>query len=461
MAGNDIPQTALEELEAGLRGRLVRPGDGAYEAARAVHNGMIDRRPGAIACCVDVADVRAAVRIARAHDVLVSVRGGGHNAAGLGVCDAGLVIDLGGMNGVRVDPSARTATVEGGCTWGDVDHATHTFGLAVPSGIVSTTGVGGLTLGGGIGHLTRHHGLTIDNLLEADVVLADGTFVTASEDQHADLFWALRGGGGNFGIVTSFTFRCHPVEHVVAGPVFYDVADTGTVLRWYREFLPAAPVELNGFFMVGSVPPAPPFPEELHGRKVCGFVWVYSGAPEQAEEVLAPVREFGTPLMDGIHEVPFPALQSVFDPLYPAGLQMYWRGDFFAEIDDEAVAIHEKFAEVPTPLSTMHLYPIDGAAHDVDADATAFRHRDATWAAVYLGADPDPANADVLRDWAVGYWEELHGHSTGGGYVNFMMSEGHDRVQATYGDNYRRLSEIKAAYDPDNFLRVNQNIPPK
>ena len=460
MAGNDIPQTALDELEGGLRGRLVRPGDGAYEAARSVHNGMIDRRPGAIACCVDVADVQAVVRIARAHDVLVSVRSGGHNAAGLGVCDAGLVIDLGGMNGVRVDPSARTVTVEGGCTWGDVDHATHAFGLAVPSGIVSTTGVGGLTLGGGIGHLTRHHGLTIDNLLEADVVLADGTFVTASEDQYADLFWALRGGGGNFGIVTSFTFRCHPVDHVVAGPVFYDVADTGDVLRWYREFLPGAPVELNGFFMVGSVPPAPPFPEALHGRKVCGVVWVYTGAHEHAEEMLAPVRAFGTPLMDGIHEVPFPALQSVFDPLYPAGLQMYWRGDFFAEIDDEAVAIHEKFAEVPTPLSTMHLYPIDGAAHHVGADETAFRHRDATWAAVYLGADPDPANADALRDWAVGYWEELHGRSTGGGYVNFMMSEGHDRVQATYGDNYPRLTEIKAAYDPDNFLRVNQNIPP-
>ncbi|HZA88332.1 MAG TPA: FAD-binding oxidoreductase, partial [Acidimicrobiales bacterium] len=422
----------------GLRGPLVRPDTRGYEAARAVYNGMIDRRPGAIARCADVADVLTVVRVAREQDVLVSVRGGGHNAAGLGACDDGLVIDLATLRGVRVDPAGGTVQVDGGCTWGDVDHATHAFGLATPSGIISTTGVGGLTLGGGIGHLTRRHGLTIDNLLAADVVLADGSFVTASAEQHPDLFWALRGGGGNFGVVTSFRFRCHPVSTVIAGPVFYDLADAGDVLRWYREFLPAAPRDLNGFFLFAAVPPAPPFPEHLHGRRVCGVMWMYTGAHESADEVLAPVRAFGSPLMDGLHEAPYPAVQSAFDALYPPGLQMYWRADFFSEIGDGAIAVHEKYGEVPTLQSTMHLYPIDGAVHEVGADETAFAYRDATWAGVMVGVDPDPANADMLRDWAVGYWDALHPHSAGGAYVNFMMDEGQDRVQASYRHNYQR-----------------------
>jgi FAD/FMN-containing dehydrogenase len=459
-ANGDLSSAAVQALETGLRGTLTRPGDRKYNTARAVHNASIDRRPAAIVRCVDVADVLTSVHVAREHGLLVAVRSGGHNAAGLGVADEALVIDLGGMRGLRVDPQTRTVTVEGGCTWGDVDHATHAFGLATPSGIISTTGVGGLTLGGGIGHLTRHHGLTIDNLVSADVVLADGSFVTASADTHRDLYWALRGGGGNYGVVTSFTFRCHPVKTVIAGPVFYDLEDNADVLRWYREFLPQAPQELNGFFLFGTVPPAPPFPDELHGRPICGVVWVYTGGHGDADEVLAPVRSFGSPLLDGIHEVPFPALQSVFDPLYPPGLQLYWRTDFFREITDDALAVHEKFAEVPTPLSTTHLYPVDAAAHQVGPEDTAFRHRDATWAGVILGADPDPAKADVIRDWSVRYWDELHPTSVGSGYVNFMMTEGQDRVEETYGTNFDRLARIKAVYDPDNFFRVNQNIPP-
>jgi FAD/FMN-containing dehydrogenase len=456
----DLSSAVVQALEAGLRGKLTRPGDRKYNSVRAVHNALIDRRPAAIVRCVDVADVLTCVRVARAHDLLVAVRSGGHNAAGLGIADEALVIDLGGMRGLRVDSAARTVTVDGGCTWGDVDHATHAFGLAAPSGIISTTGVGGLTLGGGIGHLTRHHGLTIDNLVSADVVLADGSFVTASADTHRDLYWALRGGGGNFGIVTSFTFRCHPVSTVIAGPIFYDLASSADVLSWYRDFLPEAPKELNGCFLFGTVPPAPPFPDELHGRAICGVVWVYTGDHADADEVLAPVRSFGSPLLDGIHEVPFPVLQSVFDSLYPPGLQLYWRTDFFREITDDALAVHEKFAEVPTPLSTMHLYPVDAAAHQVGPEDTAFSHRDATWASVILGADPDPAKADMIRDWSVRYWDELHPTSVGSGYVNFMMTEGQDRVEATYGGNFDRLARIKAVYDPDNFFRVNQNIPP-
>ncbi|WP_163557355.1 FAD-binding oxidoreductase [Halomonas sp. NO4] len=461
MTRNDnIPESALETLQGGLRGKLIRPGQDGYETARGVWNGMIDRHPGAIARCADVADVMTAVRTAHEHRLPLAVRGGGHSASGLALCDDGLVIDLSTMRGVRVDPVARTVTAEGGCTLGDVDHATHGFGLATPFGIISTSGIGGLTLGGGSGYLSRHYGLSIDNLLAADVVLADGSFVTASAESHSDLFWALRGGGGNFGVITAFQFRCHPVRNVMAGPVLYDVADTAEVLRWYRDFLPSAPEELYGFFMVGTVPPAPPFPEALHGRHVCGIVWVYSGERDAADAALAPARQFGTPLLDGIHEVPFPALQSVFDPLYPPGLHSYWRGDFFAEIPDEAIAVHERFAEVPTPLSTMHLYPVDGAAQRVGQDETAFRYRNATWNAVILGIDPDPANADRVRDWVVRYWEALHPSSAGGAYVNFMMDEGHDRVRATYGENYDRLTRIKARYDPDNLFRHNHNIPP-
>jgi len=457
-----LDPVVLQSLAGALRGGLIGPEDPDYDDARKVYNAMIDKRPALIARCVDASDVITALAFAREHGLLVAVRGGGHHGAGLGICDGGLVVDLSPMKGVRVDPVARTARVGAGCTWADVDHATHAFGLATPSGIVSTTGVAGLTLGGGLGHLTRRYGLTIDNLIEADVVLADGRFVTTSAEEHPDLFWALRGGSGNFGVVTSFLFRLHPIHTVYAGPMFWDIDRSDEVLRWYREFLPAASDELTGFFCFHIVPPAPPFPEELHGKPICGVVWCYTGPMERAEATFAPIRSrFGPPTLDWVGPIPHPALQGMFDGLYPPGLQWYWKADFFAELSDEAIARHVEFgAQLPSVQSGMHLYPIDGAAGRVPADATAWNWRGAKWAQVMAGIGPDPADNDRLIAWARAYWEALHPHSAGGAYVNMMMEEGADRVRASYGANYDRLAAIKARYDPTNLFRVNQNIKP-
>lgn len=455
------PPAARAELQPGWRGELIGPQDDGYDAARLVYNRMIDRHPALIARCADVADVIRGVNFAREHGLPLAVRGGGHNGGGLGTCDDGLVLDLSRMRSVRVEPGARTVRVEGGATWGDVDHATHPFGLAVPAGIISTTGVGGLTLGGGIGHLTRRYGLTIDNLLEVDVVLASGEPVTANARQHPDLYWAVRGGGGNFGVVTSFLFRAHPVRDVLAGPTLYPLSRAEEMLRWYREFLPHAPEELNGFFTFMVVPPDPGFPGELHGQKVAGVMWCYCGDPGGAETVLAPVREAGPPLLYGVQPMPYPTLQSAFDGLYPPGHQWYWRADFLREISDEAATQYvRQGAALPTGQSTIHLYPIDGAPHRVGRHDTAFSYRDAVWAEVIVGVDPDPANADTIRRWTVDAWEALHPYSAGGAYVNFMMDEGQERVQATYRDNYARLVEVKRRYDPENLFRLNQNIRP-
>jgi FAD/FMN-containing dehydrogenase len=455
----------FEELVAALRGDLITPEDAGYDEARAVYNAMIDKRPSAIVRCRDAADVIAAVRFARAHNLEIAVRGGGHNAAGLGVWDDALVIDLSLMRGATVDPEHRTVRVDPGSTWGDVDHATVAFGMATPSGFLASTGVAGLTLGGGIGYLSRRFGLTVDNLISADVVLADGSLVTASERTNSDLFWALRGGGGNFGVVTSFTFRCHDIgDHgtIIGGPVLYDVGDTAEVMRWYRELLPSLPEELSGWIGLLTIPPAPPFPEELWGRKACGIVWCYTGSHERADEVLEPIKSFGSPLLVGLQPMPFSVLQSAFDALYPAGLQWYWRADFFNEITDAAIDVHTKYAALlPTGHSTMHLYPIDGAASRVPADATAFAYRDGGWAGFIVGVDPDPANADRISRWAQDYWTELHPTSAGGAYVNFLMEEGQDRVKTAYRDNYDRLSQIKGRYDPANVFHINQNIKPQ
>jgi len=451
---------AVEDLQGALRGELIQPGDEAYESARTVYNAMIDKRPAFIARCVDAADVIAAVNFARKNDVLVAIRGGGHNGGGLGICDNGLVIDLSPMKSVHVDPERRTARVGGGATWGDVDHATHAFGLATPSGIISTTGVGGLTLGGGIGHLTRKHGLTLDNLLSVDVVLADGTFVTASASENEDLFWSVRGGGGNFGVVTSFVFELHPISTIIGGPTLWPLEQAPEVLRWYRDFITEAPEDLNGFFAFLVVPPGPPFPEELHLKNMCGIVWCYTGPEEKADEVFAPVLEVGTPALHGVQAMPYPALQSAFDGLYPPGLQWYWKADFVNEISDEAIEQHMKYAEMPTMHSTMHLYPVNGAAHKVGKNDTAFSYREANWAQVIVGVDPDPANNERTTSWTRSYWEALHPYSGGGAYVNMMMEEGQDRIRASYRDNYERLAAIKHEYDPTNFFRVNQNIKP-
>jgi hypothetical protein len=453
-------EAAITSYASQLRGRLVQPGDAGYDEARKVYNAMIDKRPRLIAFCADVADVMATVHFAREHHLLLAVRGGGHNGGGLGVCDDGLVLDLSAMRGIRVDPQARTARVEGGCRWADVDHATHAFGMATPAGIISTTGVGGLTLGGGIGYLSRHYGLTIDNLLSVDMVLADGRFVTASASENEDLFWAVRGGGGNFGVVTSFEFRLHPVKNVVAGPTLWPMERAAEVMKWYRDFIGQAPVELNGFFAFLTVPPAPPFPEALHLKKMCGVVWCYSGDPAGAAQAFAPVRAT-EPMVDGVGEVPFPAMQAAFDGLYPPGHQWYWRADFVNELSDEAIARHVEFgSQLPTMQSSMHLYPIDGAVHRVGRKDTPFIYRDARWASVIVGVDPDPANRELVTNWCKAYWEALHPYSAGGAYVNFMMDEGQERVRATYREHYDRLAEIKRSYDPQNLFRVNQNIKP-
>ncbi|MBV9714278.1 MAG: FAD-binding oxidoreductase [Solirubrobacterales bacterium] len=455
-----VETTSAAQLRGRLRGSYIDQGAPDYDEARTLYNAMIDKRPAAIVRCADAADVIAALSHAREHELRVAVRGGGHNGAGLGSVDDGLVIDLSPMHGVSVDPREKIARVDGGATLAAVDHATHVFGLAVPGGIISTTGIGGLALGGGLGHITRRCGLTVDNLLSADVVLADGSLVTASAQQNEDLFWALRGGGGNFGIVTSFTFRCHEVANVIAGPVLYDLDDAAHLLSWWREFGPAQPDELSGFFAFLSVPPGPPFPEELHLRKVCAILWCYCGS-EDDPVCLREARGFGRPLLDGVAPMPLPALQSAFDGVYPPGDQWYWRGDFVSELPDAAIERHlEHGTALPTWKSTMHMYAIDGAASRVAADATPWAYRDAKWAQVIVGVDSDRANAATIRQWCVDYWEATHPYSLGGGYVNFMMDEGQERVEATYRGNYNRLTQIKAKYDPDNVFAVNQNIRP-
>jgi FAD/FMN-containing dehydrogenase len=455
-----LDETAIQGLAATMRGNLIQRGDPSYDEARKIYNAMIDKHPVLIAQCSNVADVIAAVNFARDNDIIVAIRGGGHNGPGLGTVDDGLVIDLSPMNGVRVDPAARTARVEGGAQLGELHHATHAFGLATPSGIISTTGVGGITLGGGIGHLTRQLGLSIDNLLEADVVLADGSFVTANEKENADLFWALRGGGGNFGVVTSFLFKLHPISTVYGGPMLWPLERSAELLRWYRDFIVQAPDALNGFFAFITVASTAPFPEELWNQKMCGVVWCYTG--DTPEEVFAPIRaQFGPPALDWVGPIPRPALETMFDGLYPPGDQWYWKADFVKEIPDEAVDIHVAYAEqLPTWKSTMHLYPIDGVAGRVAKDATAWNYRDAKWGMVMVGVSPDPADNERMIDWTRSYWSALHPYSAGGAYVNMMMEEGQDRVRAAYGEHYDRLAAIKRTYDPGNLFRVNQNIQP-
>ncbi|HWH61890.1 MAG TPA: FAD-binding oxidoreductase [Ginsengibacter sp.] len=455
----DLDAAVIEAFTAQIRGKIILPKDARYNETRKVYNGMIDKHPGIFVMCVDVADVIHAVNFARENNLLVAVRGGGHNAGGLGICDDGLVIDLSGIKFVLVNTNDNTVKVGGGNVWGEVDHATHAFGLAVPAGIVSTTGVGGLTLGGGVGYLARKYGLTIDNLLEADMVLADGTFVTVNANQNADLYWAIRGGGGNFGIVTSFKFQAHPVKNVFGGPTLWPIEKAKEIMKWYHEFLNNAPDELNGFIAM-LVIPGPPFPEELHNKQFCGIVWCYVGDLDKADEVFKPILAMN-PVFAHVGPMPYPAIQTLFDGMLPSGMQWYWRADFFNELGSEASARHLEFgSKIPTPLSQMHLYPINGVAGRVAKDATPWAYRDATYAGVIIGVDPDPANADKITKWAKDYWDALHPYSAGGAYLNFIMNEGQDRIKASYKGNYDRLTKIKKQYDPDNFFKVNQNILP-
>lgn len=448
-------------LSNSLYGKLLLPGSSEYEAARKIFNGMIDKKPAAIAHVADAADVITSVNFARENNILLAIKGGGHNAGGLGLCNDGLVIDLAKMKAVHVDPFAKTALVQPGCLLKDIDHATHPFGLAVPMGLNGLTGIAGLTLGGGLGHLTRKYGLTIDNLLEVHVVLANGTYVIANKNENADLFWALRGGGGNFGVVVSFLFRLHEVHTVYAGPMLWHIDDTVEMLKWYRDYILQAPEDINGFFATLTVPPAAPFPEELHLKKMCGVFWCYTGALENAEEIFKPIRSYKTPALDFVGTIPLPVLQTMFDPLYKSGSPSYWKADFFESITDEAIELHYAFGkQLPTPLSTMHLYPVDGVAAKVGKNETAWNYRNAHWSSIIFGFDEDFSNADIFTNWAKDYWNALHPYSMGGAYVNFMMEEGDDRVKATFGENYDRLAEVKTKYDPNNLFRVNQNIKP-
>ena len=452
----------LNDLKKGLSGQLVQPQDEDYEELRKVYNGMIDKRPAMIALCQYTEDVIRCVNFARNNNILLSIRGGGHNAGGLGICDGGLVIDLSPMKQIQIDATGKTVKVQGGCLLKELEAATHEVGMAVPAGIFGTTGIAGLTLGGGLGHLTRQYGLTIDHLLEAEVVLADGSLVKASATDNVDLFWAIRGGGGNFGVVVSFVFDLVPVHTIYGGPMLWHMEDAEERMRWYNDFIINAPEDINGFFVFLTVPPFEPFPEHLHLKKMCGVVWCYSGSLDKAEEVFRPIRSSKAPALDFVGSMPMPVLQTMFDGLYPPGLQWYWKADFVNELNEEAIALHARYGnELPTSLSTMHMYPINGAASRVAKNATAWNYRDSNYAVVMVGIDPDPVNSDKIAQWTKDYWKALHPYSAGGAYVNFMMEEGEGRIKATYGENYQRLAEIKAKYDPTNLFRVNQNIKPR
>ena len=448
-------------LQMSVRGNVITPDDADYDVARAVYNAMIDKRPALIVQCVDVADVMAAVAFAGDRDLPIAVRGGSHNAAGLGTCDDGIVIDLGRMKAVHVNPNTNRVLVEGGATWGDVDHATQPFGLAVPSGIISTTGVGGLTLGGGFGYLSRKHGLTLDNLVAADMVLADGSFVTVSATERPDLFWAIRGGGGNFGVVTAFEFQAHDAGNVFAGVLFYEVDKSEVLMKLYRDFINTAPRELGLFFGTIFTPPAPFLPDEHHNKKMGKIVFCFNGSEADGLAVIEPFLAVG-PSAQVAGMFPFAMWNSMFDAMFPAGRQDYWKADYIAELTDEMIDIHlERGHQMPNSSSVMHIYSLNGAIQDVAPDATAYSHRDAKFVHVILMTDDDATRMPEHIAFAREYWEALHPLSTGGGYVNFMMEEGADRVKAVYRENYPQLQRIKAIYDPNNRFSVNQNIAPK
>ena len=448
-------------LRAQVRGQVVAEGDADYDDARAVHNGMFDRHPLVVIRAQEPADVIAGVNFAREHGLDLSLRGGGHSAPGFGTNDGGVVIDLQPMHAVNVDTATQTADVGAGATLGQMNDGAHEYGLATTGGIVSTTGVAGLTLGGGIGYLTRAFGLTIDNLRSADVVLADGTLVTASEREHPDLFWAIRGGGGNFGAVTSFKFQLHPVKEVFAGPIFYNLEDLPAVFRMFDDFITDAPEQFGGFPAIQIAPPLPFIPEDRHGEHMALVVVHWAGPLDEAEAVLKPFREVAPIVADGSGPLPYPALNAAFDEIFPKGTRAYWKSAYVKELPDEAIAIHERFAAtLPNVASTMHLYPVNGAAHRVDAGDTAFAYRDAKYGMVIISTGPDAEGDASRRQWVRDYYEALTPYTEPGGYINFMQDDDAGRVQDNYRQNYDRLVAVKRTYDPDNLFHLNQNIKP-
>ncbi len=460
-------EIAPGELAAGLRpafrGELLWPGEAGYEAARRIWNGAIDRRPALIARCTGVADVLAAVRFARERELPVAVRGGGHNVAGTAVCDAGLVIDLSPMKGMRVDPAGRRAHAQPGLLWGEFDRETQAFGLAAPGGIVTHTGVAGLTLGGGIGWLMRKHGLTCDNLRSVDIVTADGQFVRASAAEHPELFWGVRGGGGNFGIVTSFEFALHPVgPTVLAGGVLYPAAEAAQVLRRYREYAELAPEELTTILFLRYAPPLPVLPEHVHGQPVIAIFACYAGPVEEGERAVAPLRRLGTPLADLVRPIAYTAHQGTFDAAVPHGLRYYWKSDYLAGFSDAAIEqLVARAWDMPSRKSYTIIFQLGGAVRRTGEDDAAFSGREAPYALNINAVWSDPAEDEAQVAWARGFWEAMRPFATGGVYVNFLGAEGEDRVRAAYGAaKYQRLVALKRRYDPTNFFRLNQNIKP-
>jgi FAD/FMN-containing dehydrogenase len=453
--------STVEELRSRTSGQVITEDDPDYDEARAVYNAMIDRRPSVVVRATGVADVVAAVNHARENGLPIAIRGGGHSVPGFGTVDDGVVIDLSGMRAVTVDPGAKTARAQGGATWGDFNEATNAHGLATTGGIISTTGVAGLSLGGGIGYLARGAGLSCDNVVSADVVTAEGQAVTANASEHEDLYWALRGGGGNFGVATSLEFRLHPVADVYGGPMFFEVSDAADVLRWYREFIADAPEEFGGFPAWQIAPPLPFVPEERHGDTFLAFVACWAGPIDQGEQVLKPLHDVAPVVAEHVGPMPYPALNSAFDGLVPPGLQHYWKANFVKELTDDAITAHlEHGPNVPAVNSTVHIYPINGACHRVAPEETAFAYRDATFATVIAGMWPDPADNERNTMWVRDYYDATAPLSEEGGYINFMAGDDQDRIRANYRGNYDRLVEVKRVYDPGNLFHQNHNIAP-
>ncbi|MBT2388656.1 FAD-binding oxidoreductase [Streptomyces sp. ISL-1] len=449
----------LEGLQGAVRGDIVQPGDPDYDEARKVYNAMHDKRPAIIVRPVDVGDVVATVDFARERDLLLAVRGGSHSVSGYGTCDGGVVLDLGRMRGIRIDPQARTARAEGGCTWADVNHATHAFGLATTGGIVSSTGVGGLTTGGGMGYLARRYGLVCDNLVSADLVTADGSFLTCTEERNADLLWAVRGGGGNFGVVTSFEYRLHPVADILGGPTFYPL--DGDVMRGYRELIAGFDEKLGAVLVVALGPPVPFLPERWHGRPLCGVVTCWSGPEDEDDEVRARLAELGPVVGQYLERIPYPVINTLFDDLLPAGLFHYWKGTFSQGLPDGAIDAYVDYgATTPTIQSATVVFPIDGACHRVGPQETAFTYRDADFATALSPTLPTRADCEATVGWARAFAAALEPHSLEGGYVNFMDHDDQGRVRANYRENYDRLTTMKRRYDPGNLFRLNHNITP-
>jgi len=457
----NLSEATIEAFAGSIRGKLLLPDDVGYDAARQVWNAMIDRRPGMMVQCSGTADVMAAVKFAREHQLLVSIRGGGHNIAGNSLQDGALLIDLGAMKSVRVDPDDKIAIAGPGATLGDIDHETQAYGLAVPVGINSTTGIAGLTLGGGFGWLSRKYGLTVDNLLAAEVVTADGERVRCDPSNNSDLFWATCGGGGNFGVVTSFEYRLHPVgPEVMSGPAVFPFDQAVPVLRAYREFCANCPDELTVWAVMRGAPPLPFLEPDIHGSMVLIIVALYNGDMTEGEKALAPLRNLGSPIADGFAPHPFVGFQQAFDPLLTPGVRNYWKSHNFTELTDDLIDMLVDYgSRLPSPDSEIFIAQMGGATNRIAPSATAYPHRDAEFVMNVHTRWETPDQDNVCIDWARDFYDATLPMATGGVYVNFI-SEGEDRIEGAYGANYKRLAEIKTKYDPDNFFRVNQNIKP-